>query len=791
MADSSLLTASSQRNLLRFLKQVKSAFNTTTGHDHDGTNSKAISASVTYGVAGEMAAAGIGAANAAGSTAKSARIDHVHAINYGLVGSMAAAGTGTANAVGTGETLARIDHVHALGTHDHSGATKGGQIGPTAFAADAFTADAAGRAPFQDGIWPAAKLANGCLSADATGRAKVAAAFFGAGDATSRAIFADLFMDSTFCAAKIADNAIPGSKVNWSYGVTPGNIAPDDTAAGGSSAQVARIDHTHGITCAAPSAGLAAADAEGAATSFARSNHVHKATITDAVDFTFGASDDAVIRWSTGDASNHSFVIGLADANQAVHITDKTAVATDWDVVADTHPSLYIHSDTTPATDYIKIWHDATDGFIDSASGNLVLMAGGAELVSIETGTVVFNEASADVDYRVESNDRAYALYIDGAKNAIVMGSNTDTSDVDKMVFINRVAHTGSDANTSYADLWVAPGGAYTTANNTRTYAVIATAYFGEPNITKGGTDTITEAATVYIAGAPTEGSANWALRVAAGGVSFASTLVCGGAITASAGIGFADQSISGTTGNLTMSGAGYVSIGASPAASGYLRLPNAGVLAWRNQAGDGDISALSVDTANDVLVGADLQLGGNALLGNSAANGDLTLTTTTSGTKTTSYILPGQMIDASVGSIVIRTKAGAPGDGEAGATDIDGELAFDTTNHRFYFREGGAWHYVDRTAGFGIPTWEQNCPVCGESILLGDAVSGVIDKINADGSRHGLWAHSRCVKAKTEGVELSHLSVEPEITDSKSFPSARERMEKGLKKVGDQLVPA
>uniref|UniRef100_A0A6M3IH76 Putative tail protein n=1 Tax=viral metagenome TaxID=1070528 RepID=A0A6M3IH76_9ZZZZ len=91
MADSSLLTEAT-RNTRSFLRQVKAAFDTSTGHDHDGTNSKTLSASVTYGVVGEMAAAGTAAANAAGTTSKAAR----------------------------------IDHVHLLGTHDHSSATTGG-----------------------------------------------------------------------------------------------------------------------------------------------------------------------------------------------------------------------------------------------------------------------------------------------------------------------------------------------------------------------------------------------------------------------------------------------------------------------------------------------------------------------------------------------------------------------------------------------------------------------------------------------------------------------------------------
>ena len=247
MARSSLLTASWRRNLLRWAKQIDDGFGTVSGHDHDGTDSKSITASVTYGV----------------------------------VGQMAAAGTGTANAAGTVDASARIDHVHALGTHTHAGATTGGTIGPSAFAADVFTADAAGRAPFANGWLTGAKLANltvtngllaaGILSADATGRALMATDFF----------------DATTAAAKFADSSIPTSKVNWSFSVTlPVAITPDSAGTVGTASTPARSDHDHPCTAAAPTGyTLAAADAEGAAATLARSNHVHKAILANAVWF--------------------------------------------------------------------------------------------------------------------------------------------------------------------------------------------------------------------------------------------------------------------------------------------------------------------------------------------------------------------------------------------------------------------------------------------------------------------------------------------------------------------------
>lgn len=54
----------------------------------------------------------------------------------------------------------------------------------------------------------------------------------------------------------------------------PGTIAPDDAAAEGVSTSFARADHTHAIGAAAPS-DVGTANAEGVSTSFARADHVH------------------------------------------------------------------------------------------------------------------------------------------------------------------------------------------------------------------------------------------------------------------------------------------------------------------------------------------------------------------------------------------------------------------------------------------------------------------------------------------------------------------------------------
>jgi len=98
--------------------------------------------------------------------------------------------------------------------------------------------------------------------------------------------------------------------------------------------------------------------------------------LDDDVELSLGSSADVQLVWSTGDASNHAFVVALGDDNQSLHVTDKGAIATDWNIAADTHPTVYIHSNTTPATDYLKLGaHDGTTAYIDNVGGTTIQFA--------------------------------------------------------------------------------------------------------------------------------------------------------------------------------------------------------------------------------------------------------------------------------------------------------------------------------------------------------------------------------------------------------------------------------
>ena len=235
----------------------------------------------------------------------------------GLVGDMAANGTATANVIGVDAGFSPADHVHKIGDHDHSDNTKGNALVIGALGAGFFTADATGRGKFAAEFIDATILGDGAVDdADKFGAGALAAS------ATGRAVMASNFFDAATAADKFADSAIPGAKVNFSFGVTPTTIVPDASGAEGSNASVSRADHTHGLSANAPDAtySLAAAAAEGSASTFMRSDAALLARLANDVDFVGrNAADNAdVAVWKISAAdifhiSTASYEVGTAN----------------------------------------------------------------------------------------------------------------------------------------------------------------------------------------------------------------------------------------------------------------------------------------------------------------------------------------------------------------------------------------------------------------------------------------------------------------------------------------------
>jgi hypothetical protein len=117
--------------------------------------------------------------------------------------------------------------------------------------------------------------------------------------------------------------------------------------------------------------------------------------VVDDAAISFGTSTDVQALFSTGDASNHAFVLALDNTSQQMHITDVGAKATDWNRGAGTHPELAIHSNTTPATDYLSIGnHDGTTATIDVVGGTtLALDIAGTTALSVTAAAVTVTGA--------------------------------------------------------------------------------------------------------------------------------------------------------------------------------------------------------------------------------------------------------------------------------------------------------------------------------------------------------------------------------------------------------------
>lgn len=126
--------------------------------------------------------------------------------------------------------------------------------------------------------------------------------------------------------------------------------------------------------------------------------------------------------------------------------------------------------------------------------------------------SIIMNAGNGDTNFIVRS-DTNINSYVHDAGLFSGYGAHTfgaaNLTNPNGYVSIRPGAHT-TVANQSYGHFFVAPSAAITVP--TGTSAVVSSAWFAEPNITATGT--VTQAATVYIANAPTEGTDNFALLI-------------------------------------------------------------------------------------------------------------------------------------------------------------------------------------------------------------------------------------------------------------------------------------
>ena len=129
------------------------------------------------------------------------------------------------------------------------------------------------------------------------------------------------------------------------------------------------------------------------------------------------------------------------------------------------------------------------------------------------------------------------------------------------------------------------------------------------------------------------------------------------------------------------------------------------------------------------------------------ATSGNLALTSAGTFTLTapaSTSISCASHLDASSKGAATKVKAGSVGDSDFDV-DVDGNFAVDSTNGRWYFRYGAAWHYCAITAGVQVPAHEVKCPKCGKAMEVGQRLVVRVDKALDDGALHAIWEHETC----------------------------------------------
>ena len=235
-----------------------------------------------------------------------------------------------------------------------------------------------------------------------------------------------------------------------------------------------------------------------------------------------------------------------------------------------------------------------------TANGDQVFVALFGGTVSTEwmradtsAGLVVFNEASADIDYRWESSSNSSIFVIDGGENAVAIGGSIVSGAA--MTFKNDDART---LITAVGGVIHMPTLTYTDSGGARTVALVQAAFFGIPTFTNASNAvTGTDTSTVYIAGEPVAGT-NWtatrlyALFVDAGTVRIDGTLQLGLAGNTTGVMNFQGVT-SGVVTIQALAAAGTYTLSLPPddgEASEQLQTDGSGVLTWEAAASTRDV---------------------------------------------------------------------------------------------------------------------------------------------------------------------------------------------------------
>ena len=256
-------------------------------------------------------------------------------------------------------------------------------------------------------------------------------------------------------------------------------------------------------------------------------NQNHSLNVTGAVVFNdqgadadFRVESDGASHMLFVDAGNNRVGIGEASPDNPLHVTTSSAgdiltlESTDAGTGVGPSINLYRNSGSPAANDlgpaiyfrgensvggqhtYANIYsqfNNVTDGSEDVSVFHQISIAGTPRSVlSLKNSEVVINDESQNVDFRVESDTNANALFVEGSSGNVGIGTSSPTTGLECINSDGQITGRSSKAANTNASLRFM-GGAYT--GNTAT-AILLDGVSGSNRLYLGGGTSLGEPAT-------------------------------------------------------------------------------------------------------------------------------------------------------------------------------------------------------------------------------------------------------------------------------------------------------